>query len=119
MTLPLTKDMLAAAYDFLVTTPPFNRWNLPDSDDILFKVVRARDHQAYHQMSEGKHTVAVSCHTIGHTNSLMMAVGHELIHLYQAETGTDTSGVVHNAAFKKLAERVCKIHGWDYKLFSY
>jgi len=29
MTLRLTPDMLAAGYDFLRTTAPFQRWRLP------------------------------------------------------------------------------------------
>ena len=33
MTLRLTPDMLAAAYDFLRTTVPFSRWRLPEADD--------------------------------------------------------------------------------------
>ena len=38
MTLSLTPDLLAAAYDFLRATPPFKAWRLPESDDIAHTV---------------------------------------------------------------------------------
>jgi hypothetical protein len=42
-------------------------------------------------------------------------MAHEMIHLYQDETGTARGH--HNPKFLKLAKRVCKIHGFDPESF--
>lgn len=117
--LPLTPEVLAAAYDYLATCEPFSRWNLPDSDDIKFRVTRAKDaYAAYHW--DGTHTIDVSSAAVGHTGTLMQVLGHELVHLHLRLTGMESrseSHNVHNAAFRKLAVQVCKTHGWDLKAF--
>lgn len=116
MTLPLTTETLAAAYDYLVTTPPFSRWNLPPSEDITFRVTRHKDRHGHYCRTGDKHEIAVSAHVIGRTQSLMEVLAHELVHLHQAHACMETKGQ-HNAAFVKLAARVCAVHGWDPKLF--
>lgn len=117
--LPLTPDVLAAAYDYLCTTPPFSGWNLPDSDDIKFRVTKSKDcYAAYHY--DGGHTIDVSSAAVGHTATLMQVLGHELVHLHLRLTGMESRSDnpnVHNAAFRKLAAVVCRTHGWDLKAF--
>lgn len=117
--LPLTPEVLAAAYDYLSATEPFCRWNLPDSEDITFKVSRARDAFAkYHY--DGTHCIEVSSAAVGHTSTLMQSMGHELVHLHLRLTGLESrsnSQGVHNMPFRKFAAQVCKIHGWDLKSF--
>src|SRR6185437_8812133 len=41
--LHLTPDCLENAYEYLRTTPPFRGMNLPDADDLVFRVMGARD----------------------------------------------------------------------------
>ena len=117
MTLPLTRETLAAAYDYLCATPPFSRWHLPDSADVTFRVTRHRDrHAHYIRDAKGRHVIVVSANSIGRSISLIETMAHEMVHLYQAEAGMENSAQ-HNAAFKKLAARVCAIHGFDAKMF--
>jgi hypothetical protein len=117
MTLPLTRDVLAAAYDYLRATPPFNAWNLPEPDDIKFKVVRSPTLRGYYLRDEaGKQVIAMSARNIGHSINVIATMAHEMIHLHQGETNME-NGAEHNAAFNKLAARVCKLHGFDPKLF--
>lgn len=117
--LPLTAEVLAAAYDYLAATEPFCRWNLPDSEDVAFKVSKARDAFAkYHY--DGTHCIEVSAAAVGHTATLMQCMAHELIHLHLRLTGMESRSAsqnVHNAPFRKLAATACKIHGWDLKAF--
>lgn len=117
--LPLTPEVLAAAYDYLASTAPFSSWNLPDSDDIKFRVTRAHDcYAAYHY--DGGHTIDVSAAAVGHTATLMQVLGHELVHLHLRLTGMESRSDnpnVHNAAFRKLAAKVCATHGFDVKAF--
>lgn len=119
MSLPLTPEMLAAAYDFLRTTPPFRGWRLPHSDAIELSVGCQRDREAHYSryLRTSDHIIVVSSTRVGHTNTLLAAIAHEMIHLHQATTKHETSGVMHNADFRKHARTVCRWHGWDAKSF--
>lgn len=120
MTLPLTTEILTAAYDFIATTPPYSGWNLPDSDDVKFIVNRKlRNKFAQYQWTGEQHSIAISAASNGHTSTLLESLGHEMIHLYLEHMGWESGGneSVHNAAFRKFAARACKFHGWDPKAF--
>lgn len=117
--LPLTPETVAAAYDFLLTCPPFNKWNLPDSEDVTFRVTKRRDVFARY-IWDGCHTIEASSASIGHTATLFEKVGHEAIHIHLRQTGMESRSNdpnVHKAAFRKCAAQACKIHGWDLKAF--
>jgi len=50
----------------------------------------------------------------------MMFMSHEMIHLHLEATGMESrsgDANTHNMAFRKLAARVCKLHGFDPKAF--
>lgn len=118
--LSLTPETLSAAYDYLCTTLPFSRWNLPDSDDITFKVIRSRKVFAQYIWDNGKHTIEVSSGTVGHTLTLLESMGHEMVHLHLRLTGMESKSNnpnVHNLPFRKLAAQVCRVHGFDLKAF--
>jgi hypothetical protein len=110
--------MLAAAYDFLSLTPPFNAWNLPPSDEIVFKVSRSRKWFARYWWV-GKHQIEASANSISYSHTLFPKLGHEMVHLHLEELGMDRRGSpdTHSGAFRALAEEVCKCHGWDLKAF--
>jgi hypothetical protein len=109
--------MLEAAYELARTTPPFKSWNLPDGEDISFRVTRdpfRRGH--YRRDKRGRHEIAVSALSIGYTHNLIETMAHEMIHLHLDLVGL-AGTAEHNAPFKKFAARVCKFHGFDPKLF--
>lgn len=119
MTLPLTPEILRAAYDFLCTTPPFSKWNMPPGEDVKFRVLRGSPHRldyGEYQFVKRKHVISVMRARTGHTLSLMVLMAHEMVHLYEQETGFATAAQ-HTKTFLKLAERVCKYHGFDPKAF--
>ena len=120
MTLQLTPEMLAAAYDFLRTTPPFTGWRLPESDDVVFRLsLRPKEFGRY-QWDGEHHTITMSIKAIAHTDTLMRYMAHEMVHLSLEKDGLEskTGGEeVHNAEFRKRAARVCKYHGFDPKAF--
>lgn len=120
MCLTLTPDILRASYDYLCATLPFSRWNMPDVDEIVFKVVNSRKFHGralyYTNQRKPAYEIEISRHFIGRTYSLMEVMAHEMIHVYQRETRMEKGGE-HNAAFNKLAARVCKQHGFDPKTF--
>lgn len=118
--LPLTPEVLAAAYDYLASTSPFNRWNLPDSEDVKFRVIRSRKVFAQYVWEDGSHTIEVSSATIGHTLTLLETMAHELVHVHLRQTGMESrsgDANTHNMAFRKLAAQVCATHGFDLKAF--
>jgi hypothetical protein len=118
MTLPLSRDVLAAAYDYLCTTQPFSEWNLPDSEDVKFRVIKSPDVRGWYLLGQdGSHTIAISSRCIGRTQSLIETVAHEMVHLHQGDVKMDTPNAQHNRAFWKLADIVCEAHGFDPKLF--
>jgi len=120
VSLILTPENLATAYDYLRSTQPFSRWNLPDSEDVVFRVGRAPRSFGWYQWDGGRHTITASEKAIGHTSTLMLIMAHEMVHLHLEATGMesrtgDTS--IHNAAFRKCAAQVCRFHGFDPKAF--
>jgi hypothetical protein len=114
MTLRLTPDMLAAGYDFLRATQPFAGWKLPHSDEVGFHVVADPHLYADFGFVDGIPLIRVSAARNGHAATLLATLAHEMIHLRQALTGDRGH---HNAAFRKMAARVCAVHGFDGKAF--
>ena len=116
----LTRETMAAAYDLLVSTPPFCRWNLPDSDDIEFKVARDPHNFGWFTASgrgkKRKYLIAVSNRKVEYLSSLLATMAHELIHLHLDMTRQDKKGE-HNGAFNAIAKNICRLHGFDPKAF--
>lgn len=120
MTLPLTPEMLEACYEFLKTTKPFFSWNMPEGEEVKFTVGRATDCFAHYQWDGSRHTITVSANAVAYTGTLINAMAHEMIHahLWATKQELKRSGPRHhNAAFKRYAAQVCKIHGFDPKAF--
>jgi len=120
MMLKLTPEMIAAAYSYLCTSEPFSGWNLPDPDDVTFRVSRRPGEFGRYQLIGGRHTIAMSGASIGQTSTLMRYLAHECVHMHLEITGMESrSGGpnTHNAAFRKFAAQVSKVHGFDPKAF--
>lgn len=109
----LSPEMLEAAYEFLRTTEPFRRWTLPHADDVAFKVTRNADRFGAFEASEPP-AIAVSERIVGHSQTLLMTLAHEMIHLRHHRAG---EAAAHGARFRRDAARVCRHHGWDAKAF--
>lgn len=114
MTMPLRRDILKSAYAFLRETPPFRRWNLPAPGTVVFHVSKVRSHMAAYA-TEGvrDHHIYVSAKMVGHTDTLLKAVAHEMAHMRQQVMG-DRS-LDHNANFFRLTALIAKYHGFDPK----
>jgi len=106
-----TPGILRAAYDFLVTTPPFRRWNLPPGEDVDFKVSKDLVCIGTYQTRDD-HTITLSAARVCHTATLIVTMAHEMVHLAQVEDGSVTR-TMHNAAFRRMAKVVCRHHGFD------
>lgn len=115
MTLSLTPAVLRAAYDFLNETQPFCKWNLPDGEDVEFRVVRDRLTHAWHSVVDKKNVIAISILTVGHTTTLMRAMAHEMVHVHERRSSCNATG--HSRAFAKWGAMVSKYHGFDPREF--
>lgn len=114
MSLRLTPDMLASAYDFLRTTAPFRGWKLPESDDVSFHVVRDPKMFADFGMENGQPVIRVSEAKNGHVTTLLATMAHEIVHLRQHMIGAKDA---HGASFRRMAAAVCRSHGFDIRAF--
>lgn len=120
MPLALTPAMLAGAYEYLRTTPPFRTWKLPHADEVEFHITLHRDRYGDHNEIPRpvEHCIRASAHNVKTTLSLLELMAHEMIHGYQdVVRKTGSKRTPHNAEFKRLAKRVCKIHGFKYEGF--
>jgi hypothetical protein len=111
----LTPAQCAAVYDCLREFRPFNRWHLPPADAVKFRLVQRLDIYAQYVHAPGpRHIITMSSAKIGHLNTLVRCMGHEMIHLAQAVSG-DESRAQHNADFYRRARLVSTHLGWDPK----
>lgn len=119
MSLPLTPHVLAAGYDYLRATQPFKAWRLPPADEVEFGVTRHRDREGDHstyRWHTDEHIIRVSAYYVKNTESLLICLAHEMIHAHMKikKIGQRND---HGTRFKRLAKRVCSIHGWDTEKF--
>lgn len=119
MALPLSKERLRLTYALIAECPPFDGWNMPDSHDVKFTVIRSRTDRGWYKWhkKKGQHEIGISMNCIGNIGSLADVMAHEMIHLHEQKTGTVSPHAMHNAAFIRWAKLVCSIHEFDFKLF--
>lgn len=120
MTLPLTPQMLEAAYEFLRTTPPFKRWKLPSGAAIEFKVVADRKFAGL-AFTSGRKCEAIHISTRFHRTAadLLETMAHEMCHFHQALCGEPArnGALGHGKKFAQRAALVCRRHSFDPKRF--
>ena len=113
MSLKLTSEMLRAAYNYLDFCPPFDHWNLPDGEEITFLVTRTHDYGGFKSEGPARH-IAVSQKRNITTLTVLMTMAHEMIHVYQHTHGLE---IKDDKTFGLLADKVCKLHGFDRGIF--
>lgn len=123
MRLTLTPAVLEAAYNFLKATKPYSGWKMPDSSEIEFWVGRRRGEFGCYVSNGNKypyHRIHVSAHMVKATHPLIATMAHEMVHvrdqiLDPSWPHTDDDG--HGPKFQKMADMVCRIHGFDRSTF--
>lgn len=114
----LTPEILRGAYAYLVETPPFCEWNLPDAEDVTFTVTGTRNPYGLCRTTGtewGKHTFEIKISGVAHTqtDTLLVTMAHEMVHVHQRHNCINRSKRSHGADFKALAAEVCAAHGFD------
>ncbi len=111
----LTPETLEGAYNFLKTTRPFNRWGLPAADDVSFSVIASTAKRGHFRPDNISHPeIAVSAACVSHTAPLIVTVAHEMCHL---RAWIISRSMTHGVVWRRLANSVCKHHGFDPKEF--
>ena len=108
----ITPAILRATYDWLRTTPPLRRWKLPDGDDVRFRVTRNRNEYASVERDGDGWTINVSHLKVGHTDTLIKAMLHEMAHMRTELAG---NGMTHGRAWTNLVRSICRHHGYDHR----
>jgi hypothetical protein len=113
----VTPESMEASYRLLLTTLPFRRWKLPHPDNVDFVVSMHRDRHAHHRAyasEPGRHEIAVSAHKVKTLQLLTECMAHEMVHIRQDQLGMRDN---HGAGFTRLADLVCRRHGFDRSAF--
>lgn len=121
MNVQLTPEILKSCYELLRQTQPFCRWKLPVGDAVKFRIAKdLRGDYAQYSWDGEQHEITMSSGAIGHLNTLIEKMAHEMIHMHLEERGLESrtgNEDTHNIPFRNFAARVCKIHGFDPKAF--
>ena len=110
--LHMTPEIVEAAYELLRTTPPFKGWKLPEADDIEFHVCRIKGAQADHEYTHGRHVLRINALKHATLASLLSTLAHEMIHIREVNLRLRLD-VAHGKAFHRMADSVCRHHGFD------
>lgn len=112
----LTPEILAASYEFLRATPPFNRWRLPDSDSVAFRVTCGVDYYGQYSAPHATnpaHEIDISTARVGQCMTLLSTMAHEMCHMRLYLLGHDYRS--HGQYFMRAWSAVCKHHGFGVK----
>jgi hypothetical protein len=101
---------LSHVYDYLCELPPFDRWSLPPSDEIKFRITKSKKKFAQYWIEGGIHHIDVSAKLVGSHIVILSTIAHELIHLHLEEVDACDE---HGPNFQVLADVVCQVHGFD------
>jgi len=108
--LKITPTLCEATYEMLRCTEPFSKWNLPEGEDVRFKVTRHPHRMGTHRRLKGKHEIEISSACVGQLPTLTETMAHEMCHMHEENTPGLCSRAAHGRVFKALAARVCKVH---------
>lgn len=109
----ITPEILEASYELLKLTPPFNRWKLPDADDVIFHATPGPNrYQGEHWFDEKNHNIRVNPKRHSTMWSMLATLAHEMIHVRESQLSL-RADVFHGRTFQALATKVCKVHGFD------
>ena len=116
----LKANSVALLYEYLRSFPPFSGISkMPPADEVKFCIDKDRSRIGWWSWQDGVHRISISANGVSHTSTLAFYLGHEMCHVAVDVQGLSTGGGEnsHNAAFRKLAARFCRAHGFDLKAF--
>jgi hypothetical protein len=113
----ITPDIVEATYELLRVTPPFNKWRLPPGDAVEFRVTASCTMMGTCDVHAAAPCIELSERLHGHLSTVLQTVAHEMLHLWQDGRRARRLTVAHNAEFRRVAQRIARIHGFDPRTF--
>lgn len=109
----LTPEILAACYELLRATRPFDRWGLPPASEVRFVSVESmsggRGFADYTPLKRG-HKIRVSEARHERLSRILETMAHEMCHVKQRCCRATRNSATHGKVFQRLADQVCKHH---------
>jgi hypothetical protein len=112
MRIHVTPELMEAVYEMLRLTPPFKSWKMPHADDVDFYVMKTRENHGDCGIENGRHFIRISYRTHKTLFAVILTMAHEMCHVQEHRRGV-RGDHQHGRVFHKLADSVCKNHGWD------
>lgn len=123
----VTPWMCRAAYEYFRTTLPYRRWNLPDAEQVVFKITNSAEimGSVYYPVGKGhkiKPRMEISDHRNFCTDILLRTIAHEMVHLRQFQldgwrVAEHDKEYGHGEDFQKMAKLICRRHGFNLETF--
>lgn len=111
--LHLTPEIVEAAYEVLRLTKPFNRWKLPDPDEIEFRAVKMTGQDQAYCVHDGKrHVIAIAINKHTSLHSLIPTLAHEMLHMH-LDRAYPRDRAHHGKRFHRHADQICRHHTFD------
>lgn len=105
----MTPEIVEACYELLRMTSPFKRHKLPHADAVKFSILKTRQWQGDFQFEpDGTPHIRISYRKHKTLAALIETLAHEMCHQCDKDARSD-----HGASFNKLADQVCRVHGFD------
>lgn len=114
----ITHTLLENLYTMLRSTPPFNRWKLPEADAVGFVVTHNKERCGqFHGDGLESNDIEISAALHETIASVTITMAHEMVHLHEA-LKFKRKDVRHGAFFHHCADLVCKDHKFDRLVFQ-
>lgn len=107
----VTPELLRSGYDLLRTTQPFSRWKLPPGEEVRFRARAPAGHDGYYHVLGEQHCIDISPAVGSQLMPVLRVLAHEIVHLRIQLRWPREQG--HGPRFRRLADQVCRHHGFD------
>ena len=109
----LSEPILRNLYSAIYCMKPFDRWDMPRPEEVLFivdKDVEAMGTYLYDTGEEYEHTITISSARCSHLDTVIRVLCHECIHMSRHKTNKWTH---HDKEFRNRAHRISSELGFD------
>ena len=108
----ITARSCGVTYEYLSKLAPFRQWILPPVNEVQFAVKEIDD--CYGEYNHSPHIITISTAKVGHLDTLIRTMAHEMIHLHLFNKGFKLWDL-HGSLFARYAKRVSVTMGFDPK----
>jgi predicted SprT family Zn-dependent metalloprotease len=108
----LTSQNLAHLYDMACKLPPFNKFKMPSSKKVTFRVIK--NPEIYGCFDEVEMEIQISSHACGHFTTIFQTLLHEMTHL-ALYIKKDPKFDLHEESFLKIKHIYSEVYNLDPK----